>query len=298
MAEKNIKEKVESAKDGLPSNEDVIESLVKGVEDVCVEVDDKNENVKERKEINQSPSTSELKNDKIKNKETDCFNLKSKVFEQDEPEEINNVDNEDDDFIDEEHLKDLEFDYSEEDKETYKNEAEDLKNVGNNHFKTGEFKEAALNYTKALRICPFAFSKNRAVLYANRGAAKVKLGLNESAIEDCTKAVELDPQYLKAYLRRAQLYEQTDKLDEALADYNKILEIDPLHRDALFASKRLPEQINERNERLKSEMFGKLKDLGNMFLKPFGLSTNNFQMVQDPNTGGYSINFTQNPNQS
>lgn len=93
--------------------------------------------------------------------------------------------------------------------------------------------------------------------------------------------------------RRATLYEETDKLDESLADYRKILEIDASSVEARTNIARLTPIVEERNERLKAEMMGKLKDLGNMFLKPFGLSTNNFQLQQDPNTGSYSVNFNQ-----
>ncbi|KAI1090274.1 hypothetical protein F5B19DRAFT_494556 [Rostrohypoxylon terebratum] len=56
----------------------------------------------------------------------------------------------------------------------------------------------------------------------------------------------------------------------------------------------LPPRIKAAQEKEMSEMWGKLKDLGNGILKPFGLSTDNFQMVKDEKTGGYSMNFSQN----
>ena len=40
-------------------------------------------------------------------------------------------------------------------------------------------------------------------------------------------AINLDPNYIKVLLRRAQLLENKEKFEEALKDYQKVLEIDP-----------------------------------------------------------------------
>lgn len=48
-----------------------------------------------------------------------------------------------------------------------------------------------------------------------------------------------------------------------------------------------------RDEKLKDEMMGKLKDLGNSLLGKIGLSLDNFELKQDEKTGGYSINYRQ-----
>jgi len=54
--------------------------------------------------------------------------------------------------------------------------------------------------------------------------------------------------------RRAKLYEQDDRLDEALADYKSVYEIDPGQREAREAQVRLPPLINARNEKLKTRL--------------------------------------------
>uniref|UniRef100_A0A3Q2XRE0 Tetratricopeptide repeat domain 1 n=1 Tax=Hippocampus comes TaxID=109280 RepID=A0A3Q2XRE0_HIPCM len=170
-----------------------------------------------------------------------------------------------------------------------------LKEEGNCHFKNGgelhHWSLAEQSYTQALRLCPRRFSQERAVLFSNRAAARLHLERKDDGIADCSRALELNPDYVKALLRRAELYEQTEQLEKALDDYQKVLERDPKQTAAGQACARLPQQIHEKNEKLKAEMLGKLKDLGNLVLRPFGLSTSNFQVNQDAATGSYSINF-------
>lgn len=199
---------------------------------------------------------------------------------------------EEEDFeIDEIFLKDQEVNMTDDEKEKLKHKGQELKVEGNSLFKEAKYQEALNVYTLALRTCPLMYTEDRSVLYSNRAACFQHLDKKEAVTGDCTMALELNPLYVKARLRRAQNYEALDKLDEALDDYKKILETEPLHRDALYACHELPPRIHDRNEKLKTEMLGKLKDLGNLVLRPFGLSTENFKMQQDPSTGSYSINF-------
>ncbi|KAM9252901.1 tetratricopeptide repeat protein 1 isoform 1-T2 [Dugong dugon] len=232
--------------------------------------------------------------------EEECFHDCSDSFEKEEPGVDKVEDKPDDDVnsseLDEEYLIELEKDMSNEEKQKRREESTQLKEEGNEQFKKGDYIEAESSYSRALQMCPSSFQKDRSILFSNRAAARMKQDKKEMAISDCSKAIQLNPSYIRAILRRAELYEKTDKLDEALEDYKSILEKDPSVHQAREACMRLPKQIEERNERLKEEMLGKLKDLGNLVLRPFGLSTENFQIKQDSSTGSYSINFVQNPN--
>ncbi|XP_053188204.1 tetratricopeptide repeat protein 1 [Scomber japonicus] len=197
--------------------------------------------------------------------------------------------------FDDEYLREEQKELTEEERESRRQQSLTVKEKGNSHFKAGDWLEAEQSYTESLVLCPVCFSRERSVLFSNRAAARLHMDRKDQAISDCSRAIELNPDYVRALQRRAELYEQTDKLDEALEDYKKVLDQDPTHGGARRACMRLPQQIQERNEKLKEEMMSKLKDLGNLILRPFGLSTNNFQLNQDSETGSYSVNFVQKP---
>ncbi|KAK1996082.1 hypothetical protein LX36DRAFT_638658 [Colletotrichum falcatum] len=104
----------------------------------------------------------------------------------------------------------------------------------------------------------------------------------------------------KALMRRARARSEDggwQSLAGAEEDYRALAampNLAPADRRIVQAQLRtLPARTKAAQETETAEMWGKLKDLGNGILKPFGLSTDNFQMVKDEKTGGYSMNFNQ-----
>ncbi|PTB43509.1 hypothetical protein M441DRAFT_135420 [Trichoderma asperellum CBS 433.97] len=104
----------------------------------------------------------------------------------------------------------------------------------------------------------------------------------------------------KALLRRARARSEAggwSNLAGAEEDYRTLSQMPGLtpadQRTVRSQLKALPPRTKAAQEAEMSEMWGKLRGLGDSLLKPFGLSTNNFQMVKDEKTGGYSMNFSQ-----
>ncbi|KAJ4300598.1 hypothetical protein N0V88_003277 [Collariella sp. IMI 366227] len=103
----------------------------------------------------------------------------------------------------------------------------------------------------------------------------------------------------KALMRRARARSELggwSNLEGAIEDYKRLAAMANLaatDKKIVQAQLRaLPPRAKAAQEKETAEMWGKLKDLGNGLLKPFGLSTGNFNMIKDEKTGGYSMNFS------
>ena len=104
---------------------------------------------------------------------------------------------------------------------------EKKKAEGNKHFKFARWQEAIDSYTECLAIDPENGAFN-AKLYCNRGTCYAKMRKHGEAIDDCSKAIELDPTYAKALMRRAaslQALGEVENLENAVRDLTKALEL-------------------------------------------------------------------------
>ncbi|PKA59826.1 TPR repeat-containing thioredoxin TTL4 [Apostasia shenzhenica] len=173
------------------------------------------------------------------------------------------------------------------------NQANDAKTEGNRLFGAGQYDEALSKYDLALQIASEITSSEeiQSMCHANRAACFLKLGKYDDAIKECNKTLELNPLYVKALIRRGEAHEKLEHYEEAISDMKKIIELDPSNAQARKNIMRLELLAAEKREKLKEEMIGKLKDMGNNLLGRFGMSLDNFNAVKDPNSGSYSISF-------
>ena len=72
------------------------------------------------------------------------------------------------------------------------------KRKGNECFKANEFEDAAVYFSRSIFVQP-----ENAKVWANRAMAHLRLKQYEQAEDDCTEAIRLEPDYVKAYSRRA-----------------------------------------------------------------------------------------------
>jgi len=80
------------------------------------------------------------------------------------------------------------------------------------------YDEAIEEYTKAIEL-----DADLAMAYVNRAVAYGNKGQYDLAIADCNKAIELDPSGALAYYNRAWAYKKQGKKAEAIADFEKCI---------------------------------------------------------------------------
>lgn len=100
--------------------------------------------------------------------------------------------------------------------------AYDWLNLGDAAYYAGEYEKAIDNYTKAIEINP-----EDAMAYNNRGVAYHKLEQYENAISDLTKAIEIHSEESNYYRNRGVSYHHFKQYEKAIKDFTKAIEIDP-----------------------------------------------------------------------
>lgn len=127
-------------------------------------------------------------------------------------------------------LSEVEKIIKEEEEKSYINPelAEKEKEKGNELFKLGDYATAVKHYTEAIKRNP-----HDAKLYSNRAACYTKLAAFDLGLKDCEKCVELDPKFIKGWIRKGHILQGMQQSSKAIAAFQKALEIDPGNQEAL-----------------------------------------------------------------
>jgi peptidyl-prolyl isomerase D len=140
--------------------------------------------------------------------------------------------------------------------------ADDIRELGNQQFKAGEYSKAINKYEKALRYLDqggFAGEDKvqKATISCNLNAAQcfLKLGKGDDAKSKCSKVLELDASNTKALFRRGSAYLLMGDADAAEADLKSAQEKDP--EDAAIKKELAKVAALRKNNDLKDKNFAK-----------------------------------------
>jgi len=86
---------------------------------------------------------------------------------------------------------------------------------------------AKSDFTKVIQLAPDHSSE----AYYERAELYRKEKKYDKAIDDCTRAIEINPKSYKAYSTRAFVYQSKGDRDNAIADYTKAIELSPKNVD-------------------------------------------------------------------
>jgi tetratricopeptide (TPR) repeat protein len=106
-----------------------------------------------------------------------------------------------------------------------------------------DYQSAINDLSKAIEIEP-----NFAEAYFNRGLAHRRLGQNEEAITDYTKAIQLSPDNASVLNNRAWTYLQIGNLEKALPDVERAIQIDPEFSAAYDTRGEIMERLGRREQ--------------------------------------------------
>jgi tetratricopeptide (TPR) repeat protein len=116
---------------------------------------------------------------------------------------------------------------------------------GDEHWYKKEYYDAISWYDKAIEIDP-----NYAKAWINKGMSLSKLGKYQEAIEYLDKAIELDPNRYLAWINKGYALYSLGKYEEAIEHFDKAIELDPKYANAWNGKAWLLANTNRNNEAL------------------------------------------------
>ncbi|XP_064621757.1 stress-induced-phosphoprotein 1-like isoform X2 [Lineus longissimus] len=108
--------------------------------------------------------------------------------------------------------------------------AEEAKQKGNDFFKQGNYPESMKHYDEAIKRNP-----NDHKLYSNRAACLTKLLDFRRALEDSEKCIQLDPTFVKGYLRKGTSLQGMGQYIKAISAFEEAKKLDPNVSEEAFA---------------------------------------------------------------